>query len=89
VITKAQADIEQCPLWTVEEIAVVGVTLVELVTGLGVRIEPGTLGGGEQAGGQQVEEEEEFDSSQPAERERTHLVSHPLTARVSLSLRWV
>ena len=78
MIANPEVDIKQCALWAVEEIAVIGVALIELVTGLGVRVEPGTLLGGEEGGG------EEREDGQQAER--AHDVSHPLTARVPLSL---
>ena len=61
-----------------EQIAVVGVALVELVTGLGVGVEAGAVVGGEEGGGEESE-----DSQQAA---AAHLVSHPLTARVQRSL---
>ena len=81
MIANPEVDIKQCSLWAVEEIAVMGVALVELVTGLGVRVEPGAVVGGE-GGGEEGGEESE-DSQQAA---GAHLVSHPLTARVQRSL---
>ena len=78
MIANPEVDIKQSSSRTVEQIAVMGVALVELVTGLGVRVEPGAVVGGEEGGG------EESEDSQQAEA--AHLVSHPLTARVQRSL---
>ena len=73
MIANTEVHIKQCSGWTVEQIAVTGVALVELVTGLGVRVEPGALGGGEQGAG---EEREEREDSQQAERDH-HILSPP------------
>ena len=78
MIANPEVDIKQCSGRAVEEIDVLGVALVELVTGLGVRVEPGAVVGGEEGGGEESE-----DSQQAA---AAHLVSHPLTARVQRSL---
>ena len=73
MIANPEVDIKQCAGRAVEEKDVLGVALVELVTGLGVRVEPGAVVGGE-----------ESEDSQQAEA--AHRVSHPLTARVQRCL---
>ena len=70
MIANTEVHIKQCSGWTVEQIAVTGVALVELVTGLGVRVEPGALGVEEQGAG------EEREDSQQAERDH-HILSPP------------
>ena len=81
MIAEPEVDIEQSSRRAVEEIALAGVALVELVTGLGVRVEPGAGGGGRDRGRDRGRESEEAES----ERE-DHPVSHPLTARVQRCL---
>ena len=81
MITKPEVGIEQCSGRTVEEITLSGVTLIELVAGLGGGVEAGAVLGGEERGGEEREEREENE-----EAERAHHVSHPLTAPVQLSL---
>ena len=61
-----------------EEITLMGVTLIELVAGLGGGVEAGAVVGGEERGGEEREEREEA--------ERAHHVSHPLTVLVQLCL---
>ena len=75
MIANPEVDIKQCSGRTVEEIDVLGVALVELVTGLGVRVgvEPGALGGEEQGAG---EEREERQQAERAERAH-HILSPP------------
>ena len=81
MIAEPEVDIEQSSRRAVEEITLAGVALEELVTGLGVRVEPGAGGGGRDRGRERGRESEEAES----ERE-DHPVSHPLTARVPRSL---
>ena len=81
MIANPEVDIKQCSSWAVEQIAVMGVALVELVTGLGGGVEAGAVVGGEEGGGEESEDSQQAESSGSA-----HHLSHPLTNRVPLSL---
>ena len=82
MVANPEVDIKQSSSRTVEQIAVMGVALVELVTGLRVGVEAGAVVGGEEGGGEESEDSQEAESSESS----GHHVSHPLTARVPLGL---
>ena len=85
MIAEPEVDIEQSSRRAVEEITLAGVALVELVTGLGVRVEPGAGGGARDRGRDRARDRGRESEEAESERE-DHPVSHPLTARVPRSL---